>query len=77
MTPRECEIMAIFQKYPGRVIHGDRIEVGIYGDGVDMRGAQSTIKVLISNMRKKLAPHGLEIVSYLSRGYELREVEKS
>lgn len=76
LTPRMCEIMAMFEQYPGRVIHTDRMAVAIYGDK-EMKGASSTIKVLIYNLRERLKPHGFDILCYLSRGYELVERVKA
>ena len=66
---RELALLEAFLRSPGRVVFRHSLLDSIYGAGADVE--DNAIEVIVSRLRKKLAPIGLEIKARRGLGYEL------
>lgn len=66
---RELALLEAFLRAPGRVKTRQSLLDSVYGAGADVE--DNAIEVIVSRLRKKLAPAGLDIKARRGLGYEL------
>lgn len=74
LKAKEHSLLALFLRYPERVLTRTRIYEVVWGDQFD--GLSNTLEVHVSELRRKLEAHGPRVIYTLrGRGYRLGPIE--
>jgi uncharacterized protein (DUF433 family) len=76
LTPREAEILFVLAKRVGQTVYHERVRSQVYGVASTCAAESKSIHVVISRIRRKIAPLGLEVACDHGVGYGLKVVER-